>query len=137
MKYSLIFTLLLMLNRCYSQNESVTAYHHRAKDFNYILLLGCNVGYSYSGPHLFTDEVFTYEVKGDKIIRNFDSGYSSRQRVDTLVIDKKSLRDIDGLSLKEVSSKRRDELIEKYIQPSADAGFFKVFLERMRPCKDD
>ena len=86
-RYSLIFTLLLIMNRCYSQNESATAYHHKAKDFNHILLLGCGVGYSYSGPHLFTDEVFTYEVKGDKIIRSFDPEYSLRKRVDILMIN--------------------------------------------------
>ena len=125
------------MNRCYSQNESVTAYHHKAKDFDYILLLGCGVGYSYSGPHLFTDEVFTYEVKGGKIIRSFDSEYSLRQRVDTLIIDKKSLQDVDGLSLNKVSSKKKDELIKKYIQPSADAGFYKMFLKKINPCKEE
>jgi hypothetical protein len=137
MKYSLIFTLLLMLNRCYSQNESVTAYYHRAKDVSYMLLLDCDVGYYYSGPHIPIDEVFTYERKGDKIIRHFDTEYSLRQRVDTLIIDKKSLRDINGLSLKEVSPRRRDELIKKYIQPSAGAGYYKIFLERISICKDD
>ncbi|WP_209332867.1 hypothetical protein [Lunatimonas salinarum] len=137
MKYSLILTLVLILNRCYSQSESVVAYYLKEKDFNHILLLGCNVGYSYSGPHLFTDEVFTYEVEGDKIIRNFDPEYSLRKRVDTLMITNRSLIDINGLSYKKTTVKKRDELIEKYIQPSTDSGFFKIFLEKLRLCKED
>lgn len=125
-----------MLNRCYSQNESVVAYHHKAKDFNHILLLGCNVGYSYSGTHLFTDEVFTYEIEGEKIIRNFDPEYSLRKRVDTLMVSDRSLVDLNGLSFKKTNVKKRDELIEKYIQPSADAGFYRNFLEKISLCKE-
>jgi len=137
MKYSLIFTLFLMLNRCYSQSDSMAAYYHKAHDFNYILLLSCNIGYSYSGSHLFTDEVFFYELIGDKIIRTFDTDHSLRFRVDTLIVDKKSLRDADGLLLKKVSSKKRDRLIGKYILPSLEAGFYGVFIEKLKSCKND
>jgi hypothetical protein len=126
-----------MLNRCYSQKDSLTAYYHRVKDVSYILILGCNVGYSYSGPHIPIDEVFTYKLTGDKIIRTFDADHSLRYRVDTLIVDKKSLRDADGLLLKKVGSKKRDELIEEFIQHSVDAGFYGVFLERLKSCKND
>lgn len=136
MKYLLILILVLMLNPCYSQNEGVVAYHHKEKDLNYILLLSCNVGYSYSGPHLFTDEVFTYEFEGDKIIRSFDPKYSLRKRVDTLVVNNRSLVDLNGLSLKRKNSKKRNEIIEKYIRPSADAGFYRNFLEKRDLCKE-
>lgn len=136
MKYSLIFTLFLTLNYCYSQSGSVTAYYYEAKGFNHILLLGCNLGYSYSGPHLFIDEVFAYKCTDNKIIRTFDTEYSLRYRLDTLVVNKKSLRNTDGIRLKKVSSRKRDELIKKYIQPSRNVGFYEIFLERLKSCKN-
>lgn len=137
MKYSVTLALLVMLTHSYSQSNSATAYYHKKMDSNHILLLDCNVGYSYSGPHLFVDEVFSYKVMGDKIIRNFDPAYSLRQRIDTLVVKKKKLQCEDGLFFMRVSSKKRDELIEKLIQPSADAGFYNIFLERVRACKEN
>ena len=120
----------------FSQNESVIAFHHKAQDFHGIILLDCNVGYNYTGSHLFVDEIFSYEIKGDKIIRTFDTNHSFKQRVDTLIINKNSIQDVNGLSFKKVYSRKRDKLIERYIQPTADIGSFEIFLERTSACKD-
>ena len=138
MKNSILFSFLFFwtLTPGFSQNESVTAFHHKAQDFQGMILLKCNVGYYYMGPHLFSDEIFSYEIKGDKIIRSFDIHYSFKKRVDTLIISKNSVEDINGLSFKRVNSRKRDKLIERFIYPTADIGFFEIFLERTSACKN-
>ncbi len=131
----LSFLFFWTLTPLFSQSESVIAYHHKAKDYQGIMLLDCNVGYYYSGPHLFVDEIFSYEIKGDRIIRTFDTDHSFKQRVDTLIIKNNSVKDINGLSFKKVRSRKRDKLIERYILPTEDIGLFQIFLERTSACK--
>ncbi len=126
-----------MLNHCYSQSESVIAYSYKAEDHILILLLDCNVGYSYSGGGFIMQEVFTYEKKGKGIIRTFGEEFSFRQRVDTLKIEKSSLQDVSGITYKKASSNRRDKLIENFIKRAAVTDCYKVFLEGISKCKDD
>ena len=138
MRYILgFFFLLTFFKTMYSQEASLEAYFYEWNEFKVILLLRCNQGYVYLGPHLFIDEVFNYKVKGNKIIRSFDPEYSLRKRVDTLLVKKRSLLDINGLSFKKVNSKKRDKLIKKYIQPSIDIGFYSHFLKKISFCKEE
>lgn len=137
MRYILAFFFLTFFKTMYSQDASLEAYFYEWHEFKVILLLGCNQGYLYSGPHLFIDEVFNYKVKGNKIIRSFDPEYSLRKRVDTLLVKKRSLLDINRLSFKKVNSKKRDELIRKYIEPSIGVGFYSHFLKKISFCKEE
>lgn len=135
-KLIFLFLFFWTLTPAISQSEPIIAYHHKAKDFQEIMLLDCNVGYYYSGPHLFIDEVFSFQIKGDKLIRTFDPDHSFKQRVDTLLIKKNSIQDINGLSFKKVKTRKRNNLIERYIHPIADIGVFEIFLERIGACQD-
>lgn len=134
MKHFFVVALILTLKMSYSQ-ERVELYHSKSDKFTYLLLLGCEVGYTYTGPHLFVDEIFSYEKVGDRIIRTFDSSYSLKGRIDTLILkNEKRLFDHDGMIFKKVSPKRKNELIKKYIHPVADAGFYWSFLEMLKGC---
>ena len=138
MRYILgFFFLLTFLETMHTQDISLKAYCYEGNGFKVILLLGCNQGYLYSGPSLFTDEVFTYERKGEIIDRTFDPDYSLKPRTDTLSIKGKLLIDTDGLRLKKVRLNRQKELISKYVILSADAGLYSVFLKRLEPCSTD
>ena len=135
MRYILgFFFLLTFFKTMHSQGVSLEAYFYEWNEFKVILLLGCNQGYFYSGPSLLIDEVFTYEKKSDIIIRKFDSDYSLKPRTDTLSIRGKLLVDTNGFRLKKVRVSRQKELMNKYIIPSADAGFYNIFLKRLESC---
>ena len=135
MRYILgLFFLFTFFKIMYSQNTSPEAYFYEWHEFKVILLLGCNQGYLYLGPNLLSDEVFTYEKKSGIIIRKFDSDYSLKPRTDTLFIRGKLLVDTNGFRLKKLRISRQKELINKYVIPSADAGFYNIFLKRLESC---
>lgn len=135
MRYILgFFFSLIFFKTTYSQKASLEFYFYEWNEFKVILLLGCNQGYLYSGPSLLIDEVFTYEKKSDIIIRKFDSDYSVKPRIDTLSIRGKLLVDTNGFRLKKVGISRQKKLMNKYVIPSADAGFYNIFLKRLESC---
>ncbi len=134
MKYLLILTFSFLINYGYSQGELIDVYQHKGKGFDYLIFMGCHEGYSYKGPHLLTEELFTYEVEGNAIIRDFDSRFSLHGQVDILKINKKSILDVDGLLLKKVKSRCKDALIEKYIEPISNS-MYPVFLTRLESCR--
>jgi|GEM_PF-1089244 len=132
MKIFIVFSLWLLPAFCYSQNDTVIVYLHKGRGFKSILLLACKTGYLYSGPHLLTDEVFTFKYKEKAIIRTFDSEYSLRSRTDTLFIENKNrLRDKYGSQFKKVNSKTKTRLLEKYILPSSGTGNYRFFLQKL------
>ena len=63
------------------------------------------------GPQLFADKIFSYQIKGEKIVKTFDANHSLKQRVDTLIIIKNPVQDINGLSYKKVKQQKRDQRI--------------------------
>jgi len=126
-----VFSLWLLPVFCYAQNDNISVYLHNGHGFKSILLLGNKTGYSYSGPHLFTDEVFTYQYYGSNLIRTFDPEYSLKYRTDTLKVEGKDrLRSQDGVRFRRVNAKTQTRLLKNYILPSADAGYYRVFLEK-------
>ncbi|MGB3150675.1 MAG: hypothetical protein WBB27_08425 [Maribacter sp.] len=135
MKYLLILISLWLVTPCLSQDQSVIAYHYKAKHDNGIILLKCNVGYYYSGPHIFVDEIFSYEIDNDKIIRTFDPKYSLYGQVDTLRIGKNAVHAQNGQSFKKLSPRKRDRLIKDYILPEEEIGNYQIFLNRTSSCK--
>ena len=133
----MFFVFLLLTDN--AQNTPLEVYKFETNGTKVVLLLGlgCNQGYLYSGPNLFTDEIFTYEKEEHIIIRKFDPKYSLKTRIDTLSIKGKLLCSANGLRFRKVRSSKQKRLIDKYVIPMADNGFYKFFLERLKSCSSN